>query len=118
MAHRCVHCGKIIEKASDELLKGCSTCGSKFFFYIKDEKISSLKEEKEITSLPEKEKKEMEEEARKILGVEDEEEPVILDLESIRVLGKGKYEIDIISLMNKKPIIIKIQEGKYIIDLF
>ncbi|MEM4182114.1 MAG: Zn-ribbon containing protein [Candidatus Pacearchaeota archaeon] len=118
MAHRCVHCGRIIEKASEELLKGCSNCGSKFFFYLKDEKIAELnKKEEQIILIPEKEKKEIESEARKILGLEDEEEPIILDLEAIRILGKGKFEIDLVSLMNKKPIIIKIEEGKYLIDI-
>ena len=33
-----------------------------------------------------------------ILDVEDEEKPVILDLESIRVLGPGKFEIDLDAL--------------------
>ena len=43
---------------------------------------------------------------------------VFLDIESVRLLGEGKYEIDVVSLFNKKkPIIYKIEEGKYIIDL-
>ena len=51
-------------------------------------------------------------------GIEDEKAPVILDIESIRVLGEGKYEIDIVSLFSKKkPIIYRMEEGKYIIDL-
>jgi predicted nucleic acid-binding Zn-ribbon protein len=48
----------------------------------------------------------------------DEETPVILDLESVRVTGKGKFEIDIVNLFNKnRPLIYKLEEGKYIIDL-
>ncbi|MEM4605540.1 MAG: Zn-ribbon containing protein [Candidatus Pacearchaeota archaeon] len=118
MAHRCVHCGKIIEKASEEILKGCSNCGSKFFFYIRDEKILEFKNnEKKIISIPEEEKKEIEKEAREILGIVEEDQPVILDLESIRILGKGKFEIDLVSLINRRPIVIKINEGKYVIDL-
>ena len=54
---------------------------------------------------------------RSILKIEDESKPVILDLESIRVLSPGKFEIDIVSLMNRKPIVFKLQEGKYIIDI-
>ena len=62
-------------------------------------------------------KKQVEKDVREILEIEDEEKPVILDLESVRVLNPGKFEIDIVSLINKRPIIFKIQEGKYIIDL-
>ncbi|MBM3247734.1 hypothetical protein FJZ17_04330, partial [Candidatus Pacearchaeota archaeon] len=41
-----------------------------------------------------------------------------LDLESIRVLGPGKFEIDVVNLFSKKrPLIYKLEEGKYIIDL-
>lgn len=62
-------------------------------------------------------KKKVEEDVRSILKVEDDEKPVILDVESVRVLGPGKFEIDIVGLMSKKPIVFKLQEGKYIIDL-
>ena len=33
--HQCVHCGKVYPDGSKALLEGCS-CGSHFFFYIKD----------------------------------------------------------------------------------
>ena len=52
-----------------------------------------------------------------ILKIEDETKPVILDLESVRVLKPGQFEIDIVSLMNRKPIVFKVQEGKYLIDI-
>ena len=51
------------------------------------------------------------------MKIEDEDKPVILDLESVRVLNPGKFEIDIVSLMNRKPIVFKLQEGKYLIDI-
>jgi predicted nucleic acid-binding Zn-ribbon protein len=61
----------------------------------------------------------MEKDVREIIGVSEQEEvPVILDLESIRVIKPGKFEIDIVNLFNKKrPLIYKLEEGKYIIDL-
>ncbi len=34
MPHQCLKCGVIIESGSPELLKGCSNCGGKKFFYI------------------------------------------------------------------------------------
>ena len=55
---------------------------------------------------------------RLLIGVVDDDTPVILDLESIRVVGEGKFELDLVKLFNKKmPLIYKLEEGKYIIDL-
>ncbi|MBI2629756.1 hypothetical protein HYW76_01515 [Candidatus Pacearchaeota archaeon] len=117
MAHQCVHCSKIYPNASKELIEGCS-CGSHFFFYIKDESYEKLKKEKvEVLELPEEGKRKIEEEVREIAGIE-EEEPIILDLESVRVIGPGKFEIDVVNLFSgKRPLIYKLGEGKYIIDL-
>jgi predicted nucleic acid-binding Zn-ribbon protein len=60
----------------------------------------------------------IEKDIREMAGITDEETPVILDLESVRVLGDGKFEIDLVNVFNKKrPLIYKLEEGKYIIDL-
>ncbi|MEK6880913.1 MAG: Zn-ribbon containing protein [Nanoarchaeota archaeon] len=116
MAHRCVHCGKIYEKASHEILSGCSECEGHFFFYIRDDQLEKLRNEP--IPIPEDEKDKIERDVREIVGAVDEETPVILDLESIRILGEGKFEIDLVKLFNKKmPLIYKLEEGKYIIDL-
>lgn len=117
MAHQCVHCGKIIEVGSKEILEGCNNCSSKFFFYIRDEQVAKMKESSEIVEFNKVDKKKVETDVRQILGIEDEDKPVILDLESVRVLKPGKFEIDLVSLMNRKPIVFKLEEGKYIIDL-
>jgi uncharacterized protein len=119
MPHQCVHCSKILEIGSREILEGCGDCGGKFFFYIKDEQAERIKEDRE-TPIPEfdtVDKKRVEEDVRSILKIEDDDKPVILDLESVRVLNPGKFEIDIVSLMNRKPIVFKLQEGKYLIDI-
>ncbi len=116
MPHQCVRCGTFYTDGAEEILKGC-TCGAKIFFYIKK---SKLKKAKEITKdLSEEEKKEIEENVYEILGVETKStEPVILDFESINIVEPGKFEIDIVKLLNKeKPIVYKLEEGKYIIDL-
>lgn len=119
MVNQCVHCGKIIEAGSREILDGCSGCGGHFFFYIKDEaaaKIRAQNQEK-IIELDKLDKKKVEEEVRDILDVEDDEDPIILELESVRVTGPGKFEIDLVGLINRKPIVFKLEEGKYFIDL-
>jgi len=119
MPHQCVHCSKIIDVGSKEIFEGCNNCKGKFFFYIRDEQISKLKEEKEapVPEFNTIDKKQVEEDVRSILKIEDDEKPVILDLESVRTLAPGKYEFDIVSLINKRPIVFKLSEGKYIIDL-
>ena len=117
MPNQCVHCGKLYETTSPELLTGCS-CGSRFFFYIKEEQYEKLRKEREIPLVLDfKDKKQVEKDVREIIGIK-EEEPVILDLESIKVIKPGKFEIDIVNLFSRKrPIIYKLEEGKYIIDL-
>ncbi len=119
MPHQCVHCSKIIEVGSKEILEGCGSCGGKFFFYIRDEQAERMKESQAVP-IPEfdtVDKKKVEEDVRSILKIEDESKPVILDLESVRVLQPGKFEIDIVSLINRKPIVFKLEEGKYLIDI-
>ena len=119
MPHQCVHCSKIIGVGSREILEGCEGCGGKFFFYIRDDQILNMEEAKKIP-IPEfdsVDKDLVEKDVRSILKIEDESKPVILDLESIRVINPGKFEIDIVSLINRKPIVFKLQEGKYFIDI-
>ena len=74
-------------------------------------------EEEPIPEFNTVDKKKVEEDVRSILKVEDEEKPVILDLESVKVIGPGKFELDIVSLLNRKPVVFKISEGKYLIDI-
>lgn len=70
-----------------------------------------------MIELKTEDKKRIENDVREMIGIE-EEQPVILDLESVRVLKPGKFQIDIVNLFNKhRPIIYKLEEGKYIIDL-
>ena len=116
MPHQCVHCKRIIPAGCKELLEGCSNCGGHFFFYIRDEQLERV--EKEIIEIPLEQRKKVEEDIREMAGITDEITPVILDLESVRTIGEGKFEIDIANLFKKdRPLIYKMEEGKYIIDL-
>ena len=128
MGHQCVHCGAVYPDASKELIVGCK-CGSHFFYFIKKEYYEKLKKEVndsltneiqgKIEEINKLDKIKMEKDVREMIGVSEHEDiPVILDLESVRVLGPGKFELDIVNLFNKKrPLIYKLEEGKYIIDL-
>ena len=116
MPHQCVHCGKIYPAGSKELLEGCSDCKSHFFFYIRDDQLKKIKEHP--IEIPQEEKKTIEQDIREMAGITDEKAPVILDFESVRAIGSGKFEIDIVNLFRKdRPLVYKLEEGKYIIDL-
>src|SRR3989344_17297 len=120
MPHQCVHCGKLIEVGSKEIIEGCGECGGRFFYYIKDEQLQKIKENQEelIGVIPEEDRKRIEKDVREMAGIVDEEMPVILDFESVRVVSEGKFELDVVNLFNKKrPLVYKLEEGKYIIDL-
>jgi predicted nucleic acid-binding Zn-ribbon protein len=116
MPHQCVHCGSLYPAGSKELLEGCSECGSHFFFYIKEEQYEKMKENP--IDIPIEDKHQVEKDIREMAGIIEEDIPVILDIESVRVTGSGKFEIDLVNVFNKKrPLIYKVEEGKYIIDL-
>jgi len=115
MPHQCVRCGKFYDDGSGELLKGCA-CGGKLFFFIKKERLQ--KAEEVAAKLTPKEKKQIEKDVYDIAGMDvDKSEPVILDIETIRVVQPGKYELDLVHLFRKDPLIYKVGEGKYIVDL-
>jgi len=107
MPHQCVRCGTIYEDAS-VILKGCK-CGCNLFYFFKEKE--SIEEK-----LDDKEIKEIEKQIKDLAGIE-EDKPVILDMESIRVIKPGKFRIDLVKLFKGGPIIFRIEEGKYIIDL-
>ena len=117
MPHQCVRCNTFYDDGSEEILKGCS-CGGKLFFYVKKEKLEQAKKISEEVKLTEKEKEQVEKDVFEIVGSDiDKEEPIILDLESIRVTKPGKYELDLVHLFKGDPLIFKLEEGRYMIDL-
>jgi len=115
MPHRCVRCGTLYQDGSQEILKGCS-CGAKLFFFVK-KKDTEAKEI--IENLTEKDKHQIENDVYDIIGVKKEEDtPIILDLESIKIKKPGKFELDLVNLFNKDhPLVYKLEEGKYVIDI-
>ena len=116
MPHQCVHCSNIIPMGSKEVFEGCGNCGGHFFFYVKDEEVGKMDETP--IEIPKSERKRVEADIRDMAGIPDKSSPVILDIESIRVFGEGKYELDLVNLFSRrKPIVYKLEEGKYIIDL-
>jgi len=120
MPHQCVSCGTFYDDGAKEILHGCSSCRGKLFFYVKKERLKELEtEEPQLFQLSVEEKKQIEEDVYEILGEEvDKSKPIILDIESIKILKPGKYELDLVNLFkSKQPLIYKLEDGKYMIDL-
>ena len=117
MPHQCVRCSSFYDDGAKELLNGCG-CGGKLFFFIKREKLEDMRKIADEINLSDKDKEQIEQDIFDLVGSEiDRDQHVILDLEAIRVLRPGKYELDLVHLFNKEPLIFKLEEGKYMIDL-
>ena len=97
--HQCVKCSRIIPVGSKEILEGCKECKGRFFFYVKDEQMSEVKEN--LIEIPTAQRKSIEKDVRDMAGITDDQAPVILDIESIRITGEGKFELDIAKLFKK-----------------
>jgi len=115
MPHRCVRCGTMYQDGSEQILQGCS-CGAKLFFFVKKKDTEA---EEILENLSEKDKDQIENDVYDIIGVKkDEDKPIILDLESIKIKKPGKFELDLVNLFNKDhPLVYKLEEGKYVIDI-
>ena len=117
MPNKCTKCGKIHPDEADYLLeKGCDSCGSRFFFFFRQEALKSVEED--IERLTPDDIDEIEKDIREIVHKElGDDETVILDLEAIRVMAPGKYAIDVTNLFTQAPIVIRLGPGKYRLDL-
>ena len=117
MPHQCVKCNKFYEDGSKEILSGCS-CGGKLFFYISKAKLERLKKANETITLSKPDQEQIEKDVREMIGSKiNKDDPVVLDIESIRVKKPGKYEIDIVHLFKGDPLVFKLEDGKYMIDI-
>lgn len=117
MPHQCVRCSKMYADGSHDLLKGCD-CGGKLFFFIRKEKMEEAQKQADAVKLTTDDRKAIEEDVFEMLTSRmDHEAPVVLDLESVRVLKPGQYELDLVHLFQGQPLIYRLEEGKYVIDL-
>ena len=115
MPHQCIRCSKLYDDGAAEILKGCS-CGARLFFFIKKEKLEQSRKEIQLT-LNEVDKLRVEQDVLTMIGAQEQAGPVVLDFESVRVLKPGKYELDLVHLFKGDPLIFKLADGKYVIDV-
>ncbi len=118
MAYKCVNCSKVYEDGSNQILVGCDECQGKFFFYIKAEKLKEIEEKKiDEPELTASEKKQIEKDLREIAGIEDDDKPVFLEFESVKIMKPGKYLLDLTKLFDRdKPQIYQLEHGRYVVD--
>ncbi len=119
MPHQCVRCSTFYDDGSKEIVNGCK-CGAKLFFYIRKERLEQAKKvTDQFIQLSPHEKKQVEQDVFSLVGYKPTEDtPVVLDIEAIRIMKPGKFELDLVHLFNKEnPLIYKLGEGKYVIDL-
>jgi len=85
LPHQCLNCGHVIEKGSDEILKGCSQCGGKKFIFTS----TPLSEDRRITL-----KKKAEEVRDSMLKKADPELLKILQEKGVTELDGSSMEIE------------------------
>ena len=69
-------------------------------------------------NLSEKDKDQIEDDVFDLVGADkNKDDPVVLDLESIRIKKPGQYELDLVHLFKGEPLIFKLEDGKYMIDV-
>ncbi|MDV0442737.1 Zn-ribbon domain-containing protein [Methanorbis rubei] len=116
MPHKCTQCGREFRDGSVEILRGCPSCGGKKFLYVSDRvRNADVLEEKSITDIAQETKQEVLE--VKSQGPASRPTDILERVESVRIVSKGKYELNLERLAESQDIIIGVDEGKYMLDL-
>ena len=116
MPHQCVRCGKIYVDASNEILRGCGSCGGRFLFFVREEQLNKLKEAS--ANLNSDDRLKIESDVKDVVGEYlQDDKPVILDFAAVNVIGPGKFELDLVKLFKGEPVVYRLEEGKYVIDI-
>ncbi len=118
MPHQCVTCGRFYPDKSDQILQGCPSCGGKLFFYARKGKEDLMSAQRQALLTPEQRER-VQSDVYDLIGDElGRDAPVVLDLESIKINKPGQYELDLVTLFKDgEPIVYKLEDGKYVIDL-
>jgi predicted nucleic acid-binding Zn-ribbon protein len=101
-----VRCGKTYGADAIELIRGCS-CGARIFLFMKREE--DLKKLGGASWIE-----------RELKGIDERRagKPISVEIENIRLLEKGVFELNLDSLIrNKDPIVVKDSYGVYYVKL-
>ena len=133
-----MECKNILESGELDLNTGCPVCGGKKFQYIRAKKeIKEKDKEKELRKLtvaeyvahaaaaePEKAQERKEAPKPKKAEPEVKAKPEAKDkktahdrIESVRILEKGRYDINLPVLLSRKELVMSKEDGVYVVDL-
>ena len=105
MPHQCTKCGEIFPDAAKELLAGC-TCGSKFFYYIRQERLDELNKinnseiQDTLTELARADKVQIEKDIRDITGMAEEPDKPVITMN----LFRGRAMLIFLRLLTLAPL--------------
>lgn len=134
MTHKCVRCGSVYQDSDNSILKGCLSCGSIFFLYIKNaqdaQELKAIEDEliSKDTTLEQELTKSIEDKKSEAPAEEklSKDKPKMkvkkvrmkkFGIETVRIPKEGVYEINLEGLMNKRPLVILEKERVYFIHL-
>ena len=116
MPHKCTQCGREFRDGSVDILRGCTSCGGKKFLYVSDRvRNADVLEEKSIADIAQETKQEVLE--VKSRGPASRPTDILERVESVRIVSRGEYELNLERLAESQDIIIGVDEGKYMLDL-
>jgi len=115
MPHKCTKCGREFRDGSTDILKGCPSCGSKKFLYIREEhRHRDVLEEKTIQEIASETKEEVLEVVEAPGTTTDPRGRV----ESIRILAPGSYELNLKKLAESGDMVVGLgKDAKYLVDI-
>jgi predicted nucleic acid-binding Zn-ribbon protein len=111
MPHKCARCDKVYSDTAPELIKGCA-CGSRVFLFMKGEDVEDFKKQRLVTEDLDWIEKRLSAGAN--MG---KDKTLHLDVENLLRIEKGKYRLNIASLMKGDPLVVKVRDGVYYIDI-
>ncbi|MCK5659781.1 MAG: Zn-ribbon domain-containing protein [Methanosarcinales archaeon] len=119
MPHKCTKCEHVFVDGDANILNGCPECGWNKFLYVGNRASRNEDKKKAETAAENSGVKEIDD----VLGNDAEEETKTRQekgprVESIRILEKGSYELNIDALMTRKELVMAMKEdGAYEIHL-
>ncbi len=115
MPHRCVECNNTLESGELDLDTGCPVCGGRKFQYFRVKNDKEKEPGKLTAAGPRQEKARGHGEAPK--PVTEDKKPARDRIESVRILEKGRYDINLPILLSRKELVMSKEDGVYVVDL-
>ena len=111
MPHKCTNCEHVFEDGSVDILNGCPNCGWNKFLYVPAKPVTE-----DATDTDTKDITDAEMQSDKVEVIK--ETVPDMEVESIRILEKGSYELNLESLLEREEIIMSMKEdGRYLVHL-